>query len=86
MATARAVPPAVLDAGDHLVEVGLGARTKDHTRSGLGQAEGDSAADTLAGAGDDRHASVEPELVEDHLLRPKPNCGAARPASKGRSR
>ena len=75
-----------LDLRDHLVEVGLGARTDHDAGSGLGQAQRDSATDALAGTGDDRDAPVEPELVEDHFVRPSPNCGAARPANNGRSR
>ncbi len=63
----------------------VGRPGADHdVGAGLGQADRDAATDALPAAGDDRDPAVEAEAVEDH--RPRPTCGAARPAISGRSR
>jgi hypothetical protein len=55
-----------LDLAGDLVEVGLGPGGEDDVGSGLGQPDGDAAADALAGAGDDGDLVRQPEAVEDH--------------------
>ena len=85
-----AAPAGLLDAGDDLVEVRLGARADDDVGARLGERDRDAATDPLAAAGDDGDLPVELEARRGCSWRCPPaslaNCGAARPAMSGRSR
>ncbi len=70
------------DPAGHLLEVTLGPGGQDHVGAGLGQADGDAAADPEAGPGHHGHASAEVEAVEDHR---GPAVGRAAPARGRRS-
>ena len=63
----------------HLVEVRLGPRRQDDVGPGLGQPDGDPPPDAEPGAGDDGHPAVEPETIEDHARRLRPQ-GRRRPS------
>jgi hypothetical protein len=59
--------------GDHLLEIGSGTRPDHDAGACLGESDRDAATDALPGTGDDRDAPIEPEVVEYHDVRPRPN-------------
>jgi len=70
------------DLAGRVLDVGFGSRGADDIRPGLGEGQGNTAADPFSGAGHDCDLIREFEPVEDHFE----NSWAARPETSGRSR
>jgi hypothetical protein len=74
-----------LDQTYRLVEIGLGARSHHHVRSGLGQSDRAAATDAGPAAGDDGDLVGDPKIIQNHY-RALASFGAGRPAIIGKSR
>ena len=61
------------------LDVGLCPGRADEVGPRLGESEGDAAADSLPGPGDDGDAAVQTESLEDHDALSASSCGAALP-------
>ena len=79
-----------VDMSCNLREIRFRTRGERDVGARLGQPDGDAAADAEPGSGDDGHAVVDREPVENHCAPPTRRSrwspGDARPATSGRSR